>query len=229
MRVLDNELKDKLIDYDKLLKYGFIQENGTYLYKTKLHNGEFELKVTVENNKMTSKVIDLMNEDEYILVDIKDSTGEFVGNLRKEYEEELQNIIEKCTVPNIFKSKQAKEIIKYVKEKYNGELEYLWKKFPENAIWRNKRNNKWYGLLLVISERKLGLESDKIIEIIDLRYSKDNIKEIIDNNKIFPGYHMNKESWITIRLNGDMNTKKILELIDNSYKLSLAKSKRGTA
>ena len=40
---------------------------------------------------------------------------------------------------------------------------------------------------------------------------------------------MNKESWITIRLNGDMNTKKILELIDNSYKLSLAKSKRGTA
>lgn len=229
MRVLDNELKDKLIDYDKLLKYGFIQENGTYLYKTKLHNGEFELEVTVENNKMTSKVIDLMNEDEYILVDIKDSTGEFVGNLRKEYEEELQNIIEKCTVPNIFKSKQAKEIIKYVKEKYNGELEYLWKKFPENAIWRNKRNNKWYGLLLVISERKLGLESDKIIEIIDLRYSKDNIKEIIDNNKIFPGYHMNKESWITIRLNGDMNTKKKLELIDNSYKLSLAKSKRGTA
>lgn len=229
MRVLDNELKDKLIDYDKLLKYGFIQENGTYLYKTKLHNGEFELEVTVENNKMTSKVIDLMNEDEYILVDIKDSTGEFVGNLRKEYEEELQNIIEKCTVPNIFKSEQAKEIIKYVKEKYNDELEYLWKKFPENAIWRNKRNNKWYGLLLVISERKLGLESDKIIEIIDLRYSKDNIKEIIDNNKIFPGYHMNKESWITIRLNGDMNTKKILELIDNSYKLSLAKSKRGTA
>lgn len=229
MRVLDNELKDKLIAYDKLLKYGFIQENGTYLYKTKLHNGEFELEVTVENNKMTSKVIDLMNEDEYILVDIKDSTGEFVGNLRKEYEEELQNIIEKCTVPNIFKSKQAKEIIKYVKEKYNGELEYLWKKFPENAIWRNKRNNKWYGLLLVISERKLGIESDKIIEIIDLRYSKDNIKEIIDNNKIFPGYHMNKESWITIRLNGDMNTKKILELIDNSYKLSLAKSKRGTA
>ena len=229
MRVLDNELKDKLIDYDKLLKYGFIQENGTYLYRTKLHNGEFELEVTVENNKMTSKVIDLMNEDEYILVDIKDSTGEFVGNLRKEYEEELQNIIEKCTVPNIFKSKQAKEIIKYVKEKYNGELEYLWKKFPENAIWRNKRNNKWYGLLLVISERKLGFESDKIIEIIDLRYSKDNIKEIIDNNKIFPGYHMNKESWITIRLNGDMNTKKILELIDNSYKLSLAKLKRGTA
>ncbi len=229
MRVLDNELKDKLIDYDKLLKYGFIQENGTYLYKTKIHNGEFELEVTVKNNKMPSKVIDLMNEDEYILVDIKDSTGEFVGNLRKEYEEELQNIIEKCTVPNIFKSEQAKEIIKYVKEKYNDELEYLWKKFPENAIWRNKKNNKWYGLLLVISERKLGIESDKIIEIIDLRYSKENIKEIIDNNKIFPGYHMNKESWITIRLNGDMNTKKILELIDNSYKLSLAKSKRGTA
>ena len=34
---------------------------------------------------------------------------------------------------------------------------------------------------------------------------------------------MNKESWITIRLNGDMSTKKIFELIDNSYKISLEK------
>lgn len=37
--------------------------------------------VTVENNKMTSKIFDLINEDEYILVDIQDSTGEFVGKI----------------------------------------------------------------------------------------------------------------------------------------------------
>ena len=59
------------------------------------------------------------------------------------------------------------------------------------------------------------------MEIIDLRYPKDKIKQVIDSDKIFPGYHMNKESWITIRLNGDVSTKKIFELIDNSYKISL--------
>ncbi len=223
MRVLDNELKNKLIDYEKLLEYGFIRKDGLYLYKTKIHNDEFEIRVVVENNKITSRLFDLSNEDEYVLVDIKDGFGEFVGKLKEEYENELQNIITKCTIPNIFKSEQAKEIIKYVKEKYNDDLEFLWKKFPKNAIWRNKTNNKWYGALLVISERKLEIESDKIVEIIDLRYPKDKIKQVIDSDKIFPGYHMNKESWITIRLNGDVSTKKIFELIDNSYKISLEK------
>ena len=223
MRILDNELKNKTIDYDKLLKYGFAKENKIYLYKTKIYDEQFEMSVIVENNKMTSKLFDLTNEDEYILVDIKDTAGEFVGKVREEYEKELQNIITKCTIKNIFNSEQAKEVIKYVEEKYNDDLEYLWNKFPENAVWRNKINNKWYGALLVISERKLKIESDEIVNIIDLRYQKDKIKDIIDNEKIFEGYHMNKDNWITIRLDGSIKTEKIFELIDNSYNISLTK------
>ena len=41
--------------------------------------------------------------------------------------------------------------------------------------------------------------------------------------KIFAGYHMNKNSWITIKLDGSIKIEKIFELIDNSYKLSLEK------
>ena len=62
-----------------------------------------------------------------------------------------------------------------------------------------------------------------MVDIIDLRYSKDKIKEIVDNEKIFEGYHMNKNSWITIRLDGSLETDKICELIDNSYNISLTK------
>lgn len=223
MRFLNNELKNKTIIYDELLKYGFIQENGIYFYKTKIYNEQFEMIVTIENNKMTSRLFDLVNGEEYILVDIQDSTGEFVGKVREEYENELQKIIERCTIPNVFKSKQAKEIIRYVKDKYNDDLEFLWKKFSQNAVWRNKNNDKCYGILLIISEKKLKLESDKIVEIIDLRYSKDKIKEIIDNEKIFAGYHMNKDNWITIKLDDSIKTETIFELIDNSYRLSLEK------
>ena len=223
MRILNSELKNKTINFNELSKYGFIKENGIYLYKTKIHGEQFEMIVTIENNKMTSKLFDLINQDEYILVDIQDSSGKFVGKVREEYENELQTIIEKCTTPNVFKSKQAKEIIKYVKNKYNDDLEFLWKKFSENAVWRNKTNNKWYGALRIISEKKLELKSDKIIDIIDLRYPKYKIKEIIDNKKIFAGYHMNKDNWITIKLDNSVKTEKIFELIDNSYNLSLEK------
>ena len=226
MRRLVNELKNRAINYSKLIEYGFINKNGTYTYKNKIYNEQFELIVEVMDAEITSKLIDLANEDEYILVDIQDAVGEFVGNVRNEYESKLQDIIEKCTISNVFKEQQTQEIIKYIKDKYNDDLEFLWEKFEDTAIWRNKQNKKWYGLLMVISESKLGINLDKKIEAIDLRYQKDETNKIIDNKNIFPGYHMNKKSWITIKLDNSMSTKNICDLIDNSYNLSIGGNKK---
>lgn len=217
----DIELKNRVINNNNLIKFGFKKQKGIFSFSKKICNNQFEMVILLENQKMTSKLIDLMNEEEYVLVDIEDSVGEFVGNVRQEYEEELKQIIEKCTSKEIFKNNQSKEIIEYIRQKYNDELEFLWKKFDDVAIWRNKQNDKWYGLLMKISEQKLGIESKKITEVIDIRYQKDEVDNIIDNKKIFPGYHMNKKSWITIKLDNSIKIDKIKELIDNSYNLSL--------
>ena len=221
MRDLSDRLKNRVINNNNLIKYGFEKQEGQYVYSQNIFNNQFEMIIEIANQKMTSKLIDLMNEEEYVLVDIEDSVGEFVGKVRQEYEEELQQIIEKCTSKEIFKNKQSKEIIEYIRQKYNDELEFLWKKIDDVAIWRNKQNDKWYGLLMKISEQKLGIESKKITEVIDIRYQKDEVDNIIDNKKIFPGYHMNKKSWITIKLDNSIKIDKIKELIDNSYNLSL--------
>lgn len=223
MRNLNKEFENKTIDYEKLLNYGFYKKDNCYFYESNIFDSHFKVIVEISKEKQISKVFDLSSCEEYVLVDIKGSSGNFVGKVKEEYENILNDIIKKCTIPNIFQSRQAKEIIKYVKEKYEDELEYLWEKFPNNAVWRNKKNNKWYGVLLVLSESKLGIESDKIIDIIDLRYPKDKIKEIIDNEKVFKGYHMNKDNWITIRLDESVDIKEICKWIDNSYELSLEK------
>ena len=223
MRNLNKEFEHKNIEYTKLLEYGFTLKNNHYVLEQEINDNHFKVQIEISNTSQTSKIIDLSTDEEHILMDIKHASGDFIGKIKEEYETILNDIITKCTTPNIFKSKQAKEIIKYIKEKYNDDLEYLWKKFPNNAIWRNKTNHKWYGALLVLPENKLGIDSDQIIEIIDLRYQKDKIKEIIDNQKIFAGYHMNKNSWITIKLDGSMDNKEIFKLIDNSYQLSLEK------
>lgn len=77
--------------------------------------------------------------------------------------------------------------------------------------------------MLVLSKRKLKIDYDEIIDIIDLRYPKETIENFVDNDKIFPGYHMNKNNWIRIKLDDSIETQKIFKLIDNSYKLSLEK------
>lgn len=221
MRNLDKELKNKVINYEELLKYGFIEENEKYVYKTYIQNNQFEVNIVISDVERYSKMIDLENEMEFALVDVESVEGQFIGELRQDYENVINDVIEKCTSKEAFKSNQAKEVIEYIEKRYGDKLEFLWEKFDDNAIWRNKQNKKWYGVLLIIHEKKLGLKSDSKIEVIDLRYQKEKIENIVDNKKVFPGYHMNKKSWITIKLDNSLDTKTICDLIDNSYNLSI--------
>lgn len=74
-------------------------------------------------------------------------------------------------------------------------------------------------MFVTIEEKKLGIASNKEIEAIVVRYQKDKIHEIIDNKNVFYGYHMNKKSWITIKLDGDIELNQIYMFVDNSYNL----------
>ena len=223
MRVLNKKFENRLIDYDKLVKYGFIKNDDNYIFETNIVDNNFKVIVYISKKEQYSKVIDLSIMEEYIPVDIENSVGDFIGKIKDEYESILNDIIDNCTTLNVFKSEQSKEIIKYIKSKYGADLEYLWEKFSNNAVCRNKENNKWYILFVVLEESKLGIDSNNVVDIIDLRYQKDKITDIIDNKNIFKGYHMNKNSWITIKLDGSLNLNYIFELIDNSYDLSLKK------
>ncbi|MDE6189435.1 MAG: MmcQ/YjbR family DNA-binding protein, partial [Clostridia bacterium] len=117
----------------------------------------------------------------------------------------------------------AKEIIKYIRGKYGDELEFLWEKFDDNAIWRRKDNSKWYALILKVSRRKLGVDSDETVEIIDLRVDPKETQTLIDNKRYYPAYHMNKKSWITICLDGSLDMEEICKRIDVSYDLAFKK------
>ena len=223
MRNLSKNFENREINYSKLLEYGFVKEKNSYIYEKDIVEKHFKVIMEISEDKQISKVIDTLTNEEYILADVQDSSGDFVGKVKDAYNLVINNVINKCTNSNIFKSEQTKEIIKYIKEKYHDDLEFLWEKFPTDAIWRNKQNKKWYGLILTIDENKLGIKGNKKVEIIDLRYPKEDIKNIVDNKKIFPGYHMNKNSWLTIKLDGSVTSKEIYKLIDISYELSLSK------
>lgn len=224
MRNLTKEFKNRKVIVDTLIPNGFIKKDNTYIYEKDILNSEFKVIIMISNTlEITSKVIELSLNDEYLLVDVPSATGEFVGKVKEEYESIINNVISTCTKVEVFKSDYAKKIITYIKDKYNDDLEFLWEKFENNAICRNKKNNKWYMAILIVNENKLGLPGNNDIEIIDLMYQKDQIEEIIDSKKVFPGYHMNKKSWITIKLDGSMPIEEIYKLLDNSYNISLTK------
>lgn len=219
--------KHKIVNYTKLLTFGFNKEGNKYTYKTNILSGQFCLIVDVLADKqIKTKLIDIDVEDEYVL-HLTDTAGGFVGKVRKEYQEVLQTIADKCFDRAVFKSPEAEVIIEYIKDKYQSELEFLWEKFSDNAIARRTDNKKWYLALLTISGKKLGLD-DEHVEIIDLRGIPEQVEALIDSKRYFPGYHMNKKHWYTICLNGSIKIEEIYKRIDASYLLAKKKLKIGT-
>ncbi|MBR1376422.1 MAG: MmcQ/YjbR family DNA-binding protein [Bacilli bacterium] len=219
MRNLGNKLENRKINYDTLSKYGFKLKNNVYRYEKDILNDEFKVIVEIENDKMISKLIENALEDEYLLADVKNIQGEYVGKIKEEYDKVIDSVIKEITTLELFRNRQSKLVIKYIKEKYNDDIEYLWEKFPRNGVWRNKDSKKWYAALLTAKGHNLGLITDDEIEVLDLRYQKENIENLVDNKKVFKGYHMNKNSWITVKLDDTLKDHEIFELIDNSYNL----------
>lgn len=207
---------------EKLINYGFTKKADGYQYTTSVMNGQFLLYVFVDNKgAVSTKMIDCLENEEYPLYKVSASVGSFVGKVRAECEAVLTDIAEKCYETDIFHGEQTLAVINYVREKYGDEMEYLWERFPDNAIWRRKDNRKWYGAVLTVSKEKLGLASSEIAEIIDLRLQPEQVAQTIDHVKYFPGWHMNKKHWYTMLLNHSVSTEEICERIDISYALAV--------
>lgn len=213
-------LSNKKMDVPRMLSYGFSKNDSGYCYTTALLEGQFRMTVDIsKTGDIHTKVIDTATEEEYVLHRASGACGAFVGMVKDAYEAVLLDISERCFEPDVFKSEQAKQLIQYVRKTYGDELEFLWQKFPDNAVWRRKDTGKWYAALLTVSQSKLGLDSTEKVEILDLRIQPENLEALIDNQCYFPGYHMNKKHWYTILLDGSVPFDEIQTRIDASYQL----------
>ena len=205
-------------NFQKLAKFGFTQSGDTYFYAVEILDGQFELRVNISADEVKTELIDLACDEPYTLHLVEEASGAFVGAVRAEYERVLTEISEKCFEREVFKSEYAKRLIEYVREQYGDEPEYLWEKFPENAVWRRKDNKKWYGAILSTDGKKFGREG--IAEILDLRMETEKLENIVDDKNYFRGWHMNKKHWFTVILDGSVPIEEIFRFLDESYLLS---------
>jgi predicted DNA-binding protein (MmcQ/YjbR family) len=221
-RTLHSPLFDnKTPDFEKLKAFGFARQGEAYVYSHAIAEGQFILSVLIAaDGEIRTRVADADSDDEYILHLTPDAAGTFVGRVRADYLNILRKIADECFETRIFKSDCAVQIIQYVREKYQNEFEFLWDKFPGNAIVRRPDNRKWYAVLLSVAKNKIGLSGTETVEIIDLRMAPEEVAAAVDGKRYFPGFHMNKKHWITICLDGSVPLEEICCRIDGSYRLA---------
>ena len=221
MREVKDLIKDKKIDLKRLEKFGFKLKENSYYYNISLLKNQFKMCVKINlDNSIFTEIIDVETSESYVLHLLEMKRSGYSEKVYKAYSEVLEKIQKECFEDEIFKANYTKEVINYINNKYGDELEFLWERSPKTAVVRRKNSKKWYAVILTLSRRKLNLDSDKLVEVINLHNSPEEIEKLIDNKRYFLAYHMNKKHWCTICLDGTVELEKIYRLIDISYELA---------
>ena len=121
------------------------------------------------------------------------------------------------------------ELEAYILNHYSTEPDYPWADTPRAAVFRHAGNRKWFALVMEVTQDKLGLAVTEKLDIVNFKCDPILISSLRGETGIFPAYHMNKASWITVALDGSVQAKTIELLLDVSYELTKPKIRRKTA
>ena len=112
------------------------------------------------------------------------------------------------------------DVERYIKETFDVLGEQIFPRYPKFSAFRHKKNEKWFALLMEISASKLGLKSDEMTEVLNLKCSPDLAMVLVDEQQIFKAYHMNKKHWISVNLSSKIAPGQVEDLIDLSFELT---------
>lgn len=210
------------VNTEKLLQNGFIKTESGYFKESKLLG--FCLRVTVsENGKVNAELFDEEADAPYTLHLVPNAEGNFVGEVRKAYEDALLSLAETCFDKAVFKQRLTKELLSVAKERYREDCEYLWERYPDCGVLRRADNRKWYAVIMTVAGNKVGLSTDNLVEIVDLRATQEVVNSLVEKRGFAPAWHMNKKSWITLLLDGSVELSTVVDMLDNSRNLAAKK------
>ena len=119
-------------------------------------------------------------------------------------------------------------LFKWTKEQFGTDPEYLWARYPGYAVLRNGGNRKWYALIMDVPRGRLGVSGNGTVDIVDVKCGPIVSGSLRRGQGFLPAYHMNRENWVSVLLDGTVPEEEIKRLIELSYELTAPKQKRAS-
>lgn len=214
----------KKFNREKILLNGFEFDGENFIRHQKILN-ELTLTIIIDGRgNVTTKIFDSDGEP-YNLHLVEDACGKFVGAVKAEHERILSEVAAQCFDDEIFSERQTKILIAHIAEHFNGAPEFLWKNYPQYAVFRRADNRKWYALIAAVPKKFLHIDGNPNdeVEILNVRVEPDELDKIFDGEKYFRGWHMNKRSWLTVRLDEILTDEELIARLEQSYRLAAKK------
>lgn len=203
-----------------LQDFGFVRKDGLYRLAVSLDDTGLTISLTISPDSFTVQVLDPDLNELYEPFEATAYMGGFVESVRQKAFLFVEHVVDVCSVSRNLKDK----LTAYVKETYGSEPEGPFEKYDYTTF--RGPNGKWYGLIMTLPWSALGKKRQGTVTVINLKLPPEKIAKLVDGERYFPAYHMNKKYWLTVLLEGGASWDEIRPLVEESYALTQAKKGR---
>ena len=114
--------------------------------------------------------------------------------------------------------------LEYCQNTYDILPDYPFDEDFQTAVLRHNDNRKWFAIVMRVSRRKFGFDSDDVIDVVNLKLPTEMFGSFGVADGVYPAYHMNKLHWISVIL-PDASDDVVQFLVNVSFEATKAKSK----
>ena len=119
---------------------------------------------------------------------------------------------------------RKEELFAYALNNYGVEPDYPFSIAPTYAVLRHQSNRKWFALAMRLPYRTLGMNREGAVDILNIKCDPFLIGSLRGKPGFLPAYHMNKDKWLTVLLDGSAGREEITGLLALSYELTAVKA-----
>lgn len=118
-----------------------------------------------------------------------------------------------------------REFLQHCFNTYGTEADYPFNEDFETAVLRHVDNRKWYAIVMKVSRRKFGIESDEKIDVVNIKLPFVLMGAYDPEDGVYPAYHMNKNHWVSVLLT-DASEELIKYLVNVSFDMTCRPPKK---
>ena len=115
------------------------------------------------------------------------------------------------------------ELIEFIFDEYSAAPDYPFPMDDVTCVFRHIDNRKWFGIAMVVPYRTIGISREGNVDILNVKCDPIMTGSLRGKPGFRPAYHMNKDRWITILLDGSAGKEDIAVLLDMSYQMTASK------
>ena len=136
-------LNTSLPQKDKLLAFGFSEAESSLVLKKEIAGGQFYAEIKLFDKNLSADVFETATGEKYVLFNVASAQGAFVGQIRSEVQDVIEEIRAKCFISQDIKEKYVDFLHSY----FNAPGDTPWETRYENAHLLGWQKIVWTQIL----------------------------------------------------------------------------------